>query len=195
MMMHHDSQPLYSAKGNYGLLNQIKILRKAGAVSLQVLMMTPSAGTKLYEQTFTGKQVFKRVAGKPVLPHMYDGNYVIASSHKYPWLKQLNMLIGYASFYNPLRLAANLVGRRSKVKNKAAGMQLIGMLGLIQTVRRTATWAIRLMLGNVERLTESPRSAIPMRSVGGETGCHAPMNISPAPLVRGRRPVSLPIAS
>ncbi len=36
MMMHHDSQPLYSRGSNYGLLNQIELLRKAGAVSLQV---------------------------------------------------------------------------------------------------------------------------------------------------------------
>ena len=60
MMMHHDSQPLYSRKGNYGLLNQIKVLRKAGAVSLQVLMLTPSAGTKLYESTFDSGQVFEQ---------------------------------------------------------------------------------------------------------------------------------------
>src|SRR6266704_2461980 len=103
MMMHHDSQPLYSAKGNYGLLNQIKLLRKAGAASLQVLMMTPATGTKLYEQTFTGKQVFRSVGGKEVKPYMCDGNYVIASSHKTPWVKQFNMLVGYASFYNPFR--------------------------------------------------------------------------------------------
>src|SRR5213075_2930274 len=64
MMMHHDSQPLYSRKGNYGLLNQIKLLRKAGAVSLQVLMITPSAGTKLYEGTFTSGMVFDSVGGR-----------------------------------------------------------------------------------------------------------------------------------
>ena len=41
MMMHHDSQPLYSRGTNYGLLNQVKLLKDAGAVSLQVLMITP----------------------------------------------------------------------------------------------------------------------------------------------------------
>src|SRR3954470_3196206 len=46
MMMHHDAQPLYSRGTTYGLLNQIKVLRKAGAVSLQVLMLTPAAGSK-----------------------------------------------------------------------------------------------------------------------------------------------------
>src|SRR4051812_40216606 len=64
MMMHHDSQPLYTRGSHYGLLNQVNLLRRAGAVSLQVLMMTPSAGTKLYEQTFSGGQVLARVGGR-----------------------------------------------------------------------------------------------------------------------------------
>ena len=66
MMMHHDSQPLYSRGSNYGLLNQVRLLRKAGAPSLQVLMITPSAGSKLYESTFASGQVFRTVGGRPV---------------------------------------------------------------------------------------------------------------------------------
>src|SRR5688572_16484090 len=86
MMMHHDTQPLYSrGSTNYGLLNQIRLLRKAGAVSLQVLMMTPSPGTKLFEDTFTNGLVLGRVGGREVRPYMHDGNYVIASSHARPW--------------------------------------------------------------------------------------------------------------
>ena len=69
MMMHHDSQPLYSHGTNYGLLNQINVLRKAGAVSLQVLMMT-LGGTKLYEGTFTNGQVLKSVGGRSLYPHV-----------------------------------------------------------------------------------------------------------------------------
>ncbi|MGA8031316.1 MAG: radical SAM protein, partial [Casimicrobiaceae bacterium] len=46
MMMHHDAQPLYSRGSDYGLLNQVELLRKAGAVSMQVLMLTPSPGSK-----------------------------------------------------------------------------------------------------------------------------------------------------
>jgi radical SAM superfamily enzyme YgiQ (UPF0313 family) len=173
MMMHHDSQPLYSRKGHYGLLNQVHLLRRAGAVSLQVLMMTPSAGTKLYEGTFDGGQVFDKVGGRQVLPHMYDGNYVVASSHKRPWRKQLNILVGYASFYNPLWLATNLLRKKTKVSQKAAGMQVVGMLGLFHTVRRTSTWALRLMFGQIDRLKKPPVSPIPMRSVEGEAACHA----------------------
>ena len=42
MMMHHDGQPLYTREGMYGLLNQVNFLRKAGAQSLQVTVLTPA---------------------------------------------------------------------------------------------------------------------------------------------------------
>jgi radical SAM superfamily enzyme YgiQ (UPF0313 family) len=198
MMMHHDTQPLYSPGTNYGLLNQIKLLRKAGAVSLQVLMITPSAGTKLYEGTFTSGMVFDQVGGRKVLPHMYDGNYVVASNHNKPWIKQLNMMVGYASFYNPLRLIGILLSRKTKVSHKAAGMQMVGMIGLFHTIRRTAGWALRLKFGKIQRLTNSPASQIPMRSVvDGKTACHAPVNVTIAPQVSShrRQGLSLPVAS
>ncbi len=172
MMMHHDSQPLYTHNSAYGLLNQIKILRKAGAVSLQVLMMTPSPGTKLYDGTFTSGQVFESVAGRSVLNYMYDGNHVIASQHQYPWRKQLNLLAGYAYFYNPVWLIVALIHSRTKVSMKPAGMQIVGMLGLIQTIRRTFGWAVRLRFGHIKRMAQPPESLIPMRSIAGEIASH-----------------------
>jgi radical SAM superfamily enzyme YgiQ (UPF0313 family) len=195
MMMHHDSQPLYSRKGHYGLLNQIKLLRQAGAVSLQVLMITPSAGTKLYEGTFTSGMVFDSVGGRRVLPHMYDGNYVVASSHQRPWRKQLNLLMGYLYFYNPLWMAMALLRKKDPVRHKAAGMQVVGMLGALMTIRRTFTWAIRLMFGRIQRLSEPPQSKVPMRSVNGSLASHAtfttPLTLTPS---RKGRAMSLPVA-
>ncbi len=164
MMMHHDTQPLWSRGTNYGLLNQVKLLKDAGAVSLQVLMITPSAGTKLYEGTFTDGMVIKSVSGRKADPHMYDGNYVVASKLARPWRKQLNLLTAYLYFYNPYRLITILAGKKSKVSSKAAGMQLVGMAGLFHTARRTSGWAARLMLGKIERLAEPPRSAVETRS-------------------------------
>jgi radical SAM superfamily enzyme YgiQ (UPF0313 family) len=168
MMMHHDSQPLYSRGTNYGLLNQIKILRQAGAVSLQVLMMTPSAGTKLFEGAFTEGMVLEKAGGKHADPHMYDGNYVVASSLPRPWRKQINMLIGYMYFYNPVWLISNLLNKKNRLKDKAAGMQIVGMMGLTQSIRRTSGWALRLMFGKIERVGEVPASAVPTR------GCETP---------------------
>src|SRR5687768_8279628 len=115
MMMHHDTQPLWSRGTNYGLLNQIKLLRKAGAVSLQVLMITPSPGTKLYEGTFTDGMVFDSVGGRKVEPYMCDGNYVVASSLPRPWRKQLNLLMGYLYFYNPVWFLVALWRRNTRV--------------------------------------------------------------------------------
>ena len=171
MMMHHDAQPLYTRKGDYGLLNQIKLLRQAGAVSLQVLMIVPSPGTKLYHETFTSGQVFDRVGGRRVDPYMHDGNYVIASNHKHPWKKQLNILASYSYFYNPWWLIVEL-GRKTKVGDKPVSAQLLGMLGNTQNIRRTLGWAFRLMFRKIQRHAEPPRSLIPMQSVEGTHSIH-----------------------
>jgi radical SAM superfamily enzyme YgiQ (UPF0313 family) len=192
MMMHHDSQPLYSPGTNYGLLNQVNILRKAGAVSLQVLMITPSPGTKLYEGTFEQGMVLQSVGGRKTLPYMFDGNYVVASSHPRPWRKQINLLLGYAFMYNPLWLAAALFRRKTKVGMKPAYMQIVGMIGLTQNIRRTTGWAIRMMFGRIQRMTEPPRGTISIRSVSGESAAHAPVSVTIAARPATRMP--LPVA-
>ncbi len=158
MMMHHDSQPLYSRGSNYGLLNQVELLRKAGAVSLQVLMITPAVGSKLLESTYTSGQVFKSVGGKAVRPHMCDGNYVVASKHRRPWQKQLTMLAGYLYFYNPVWLAVALIRSKTPVAQKPAYLQIFGMMGLVMTIARTSGWAMRLMFGRIERQSRPPAS-------------------------------------
>ncbi|MBL7133262.1 MAG: radical SAM protein [Phycisphaerae bacterium] len=172
MMMHYDSQPLYTRKSHHGLLNQVRMLRKAGAVSLQALMITPSAGSKLYEETFTSGLAFQSVGRKQVEAHMLDGNYVVASADKHPWRKQLNLMVVYLYFYNGLQLLIELLRPKGRVDLKPAGMQLIGIPGLVQTIRRTLGWALRLMFCRIKRRTEVPSSPIPMRSPDGGPACH-----------------------
>jgi len=187
MMMHHDSQPLYSRGSNYGLLNQVELLRRAGAVSLQVLMLTPAVGSKLLESTYTSGQAFRSVGGKMVHPHMCDGNYVVASKHKHPWRKQLTMLAGYLYFYNPVWLAVALARRKTPVAMKPAHLQIFGMMGLMMTIVRTSGWAVRLMFGKIERLSQPPASQIPVRGVdGAPTHAAGPAvpNTGPRALVR-----------
>ena len=180
MMMHHDGQPLYTRGSLYGLLNQVRLLRRSGAVSVQVLMITPSAGSKLYVPTFTSGVVYDRVAGRRVEDHMFDGNYVIASGDADPWRKQLNLMASYLYFYNPLRLVVSLLGPKGSLRLKPAGMQLVGMYGLAQTIRRTLGWAFRLMLGTIRRTHRPPASAIPMRAPDGGPASHA-LPGTPAP--------------
>jgi radical SAM superfamily enzyme YgiQ (UPF0313 family) len=115
MMMHHDTQPLVTWKNDYGLLNQMRTLRKAGAMFTQVLMLTPSPGSKWYEGTYTDGLAFDSVNGQPIAPHIVDGNYVVASKHPRPWIKQLNLLAAYAYFFNPLRMLLALVWSLSRI--------------------------------------------------------------------------------
>lgn len=180
MMMHHDSQPLYSKGTHYGLLNQIRLLRRAGAVSLQVLMMTPSPGTKLYEKTFIDGLVLGRVGGRRAEPYMYDGNYVVASALPRPWRKQFNLLLAYLYFYNPVWLVVALLGRnQGKLGLKPAAMQVVGMLGLIQNIRRTLGWGLRMMFGKIERVARPAASAVPVRDAGpAATATHAPVRVT-----------------
>ncbi|NLX13737.1 MAG: radical SAM protein [Phycisphaerales bacterium] len=173
MMMHHDTQPLYTPGRPLGLINQVKMLRKAGAASLQVLMITPATGSKSYEETYNSGMVYARVGGKRVETHMLDGNYVVATNHKKPWRKQFNIMAAYLYFYNPVRFAISLVKPVSRMYLLDSVMQCVGMLGLACTVRRTFGWALRLMFGKVERQTAPPISRIPMRGANGSLASHA----------------------
>ncbi|MFV0444996.1 MAG: B12-binding domain-containing radical SAM protein [Planctomycetaceae bacterium] len=115
MMMHHDTQPLVSWRSNYGLLNQLQTLRKAGAMYMQVLMLTPAPGSKWYADTYTSGLAFQSVNGDAIQRHTMDGGYVVASKHPRPWLKQLNLLLGYTFFFNPIRFLIALVWSRSYI--------------------------------------------------------------------------------
>jgi radical SAM superfamily enzyme YgiQ (UPF0313 family) len=172
MMMHHDAQPLYTRGDLRGLINQVRLLRKAGGVDMQVLMITPATGTKQHDEAFTSGLAYESAGGKRVEPHMLDGNYVVASGDSKPWRKQLNILAAYLYFYNPLRFLIALVRPKSKVYFLDAVAQLIGMWGLTRTVRRTLGWALRLRRGNIKRHTKAPASQIPMRSVQGARDLH-----------------------
>ena len=122
MMMHHDSQSLYTWKDQSGLLNQVGLLRKAGAIIIQIMMLTPSPGSKLYVETYTSGMAYESIGGRPVEPRFIDGNHVVASWHPKPWKKQLNLLLGYFYFYNPLRWLIAIVFPKSNIYLADVGM-------------------------------------------------------------------------
>lgn len=140
MMMHHDSQPLVTFRSNYGLLNQLRTLRKAGALYMQVLMLTPAPGSKWYEDTYTSGLAFEKVGGKTIEPYTVDGNYVVASKHPRPWVKQLNLLAGYTYFFNPLRMLSSMIWSRSNIPFADAETrpaEEVARLSPLNKVRRT----------------------------------------------------------
>jgi hypothetical protein len=79
MMMHHDGQPLTSRGNLYGLLNQVNFLRKSGSVSVQVTILTPSVGSKGYEEPYERAWSSTRPNGHKVEDYQYDGNHCIAT--------------------------------------------------------------------------------------------------------------------
>ncbi len=175
MMMHHDDQPFLTRGRSEGLINQVNLLQKAGATTLQVLMITPSPGSKLYEETYTSGMVYKSAGGKVVEPYMIDGNYVVASKDSKPWRKQFNILFAYLFFYNIFRLAEKFsrLGKRPPQLLADIGAQVWGMWGLMYSIRRTFVWALRLMLGRTKRNLHPPASTIPIRGVNGSPPSHA----------------------
>lgn len=182
MMMHHDGQPLYTPGSPYGLINQVRMLRRWGAAGMQVLMMTPATGSKLYEEPFNNGQVIESVSGRRVEPYMMDGNYVVATQADEPWRKQCNILAAYLYFFNPLALLRALLPR-DRVFTCDIGMQLMGMGGLFHTIRRTVGWAWRLRRGDIKRRTSLPSSPLPFHGLAAEPASHdlpAPKSSPPA---------------
>jgi len=154
--MHHDGQPLWTWRGLYGLLNQVRFLRKAGAITCQVTLLTPSVGSKSYEQAFDDGLVLKSVGRKPVEEYQFDGNHCVATNDPYPWRRQINMLLSYASFYNPVNLLRALP-KFDRLWAERVALQMYGMFGLAKSVYQLRDWLKRLMAGPIERFHELPK--------------------------------------
>ena len=161
MMMHHDGQPLWTWRGLYGLLNQVRFLWRAGAASCQVTLLTPGVGSRGYEQPFRDGLVLSKAGGQPIEQYQYDGNHCLATSDAHPWRRQINMLLSYASFYNPLNLVLALP-RFDKVWADRVVFQLLGMVGLAKSIYQSRGWLARLISGPIEKRAELPRSRFPM---------------------------------
>ncbi len=156
MMVHHDKQPLLSRGDLSGLLNQVVFLRRAGAISMQVAILTPSVGSRGYEQTFDNGFVIERVGGKPLEQWQIDGNHVVATSSQAPWRVQLRVLAGYAAFYNPIHFVEGLIRPRQRLFLADVGVQAIGMYALARTAIESLSWAAKMWWGPIERRTAPP---------------------------------------
>ncbi len=161
MLIHHDGQPLWSSSGLYGIINQVRTLRRLGALSMQVSYLMPSVGTKSVEQLHEKGMVMKQVGAQQVEDRRFDGNHCVASNEKSPWRKQLNVLLSYGYFYNPFNLIRDLF-RRDKFWHDRVLLQMIGNLSFWGSLKNHLSWIIRLARGPIVKAKEVPRPKLPM---------------------------------
>jgi radical SAM superfamily enzyme YgiQ (UPF0313 family) len=162
MMMHHDGQPLASRGNLYGLLNQVRFLRKSGSVSLQVTILTPSVGSKGYEEPYETGMVIEQAGGMKLQDYQYDGNHCIATSDRKPWRMQMNIYLAYLSFYNPLNFVKALAAWKDPLWKFRVVYQVYGMAGLPKSFKRGFSWLWSLYKGPVKKMEEQPRRRLLM---------------------------------
>src|SRR5438445_4202659 len=162
MMMHHDGQPLASKGNLYGLLNQVNYLRKSGSVSVQVTILTPSVGSKGYEEPYEKGMVIGQAGTKKLEDYHYDGNHCIATEDPNPWHKQLNIYLAYASFYNPLNFVRAIANWKDPLWTYRVMYQAYGMAGLVRSMAQGWGWLSSLYRSPVKKLQEVPRRRLLM---------------------------------
>jgi radical SAM superfamily enzyme YgiQ (UPF0313 family) len=174
MMMHHDGQPLASRGNLYGLLNQVRFLRRSGSASVQVTILTPSVGSKGYEEPYNNGMVIADANGRKVEDHHYDGNHCIATHDPNPWRKQLNIYLAYASFYNPWNFVKAISEWQHPLWTVRVVYQAYGMVGLVKSFVNGFGWLKSLWQGPVRKMVEVPRRRLEM----------VPPPVSPASLAQ-----------
>jgi radical SAM superfamily enzyme YgiQ (UPF0313 family) len=162
MMMHHDGQPLSSRGNLYGLLNQVGYLRKSGSVSVQVTILTPSVGSKGYEEPYEKGMVIGQAGEKVLEDYQYDGNHCIATADPQPWRKQLNIYLAYAKFYNPLNFVRAIAAWKDPLWTYRVMYQAYGMAGLVKSFARGWGWLSNLYRGPVQKMEGVPRRRLVM---------------------------------
>ncbi len=157
MLMHHDDQPLHSPGTLVGLVDQIRFLFEAGAVSLQCTIAGPAIGSKWSDEVYAGGLLYERVGGKKLVDAQHDGNHVATSLRPDPWRIQLNLLLGYAAFYNPINFVRSLqltARTMKKQRRRRAAYQLWGMQAWLRTAWKVKGHLWRLWRGPIQRVTD-----------------------------------------
>ncbi|MGE5843721.1 MAG: B12-binding domain-containing radical SAM protein, partial [Syntrophaceae bacterium] len=150
MIMFHEGQPFYSRGSLYGLFNQVEFLRKAGAISLQCTVHIPAVGTREYEGTYVTGRVIERVGRYAIPESKIDGNYVLVLGEEPAWKRQLQLLGGYAAFYNPWNLVRALKRDGSLLRRRRYGYQIVGQIATLWTAWKMLPYILRLMFGRAE---------------------------------------------
>ena len=185
MLMYHAGQPRYTRGSLYGLVNQVRFLRQAGAVSVQCFVHTPAPGTREYETTYASGQVIARVGRYPIPEAQIDGNHVVVSGGERPWRRQLTLLRAYGAFYNPGNLLRALTRDATPLRRRRIGFQCVGMLATLWTGLKLLPYAVRLLTGALKYHTAPPPLyPVPVRSPAGAVPRHPASPPPPGPAWR-----------
>jgi hypothetical protein len=167
MIMFHDGQPYYSRGSLYGLFNQAVFLCKAGAISFQCTAHGPAVGTREYEPTLRTGRVLHRVGRYTIPECKFDGNHVMVVGGGLPWKRQLQLVGGYAAFYNPWNLIRALKNDGSRLRLRRILYQLAGPIATVWTALKMAPYILRLMTGKLTCYTGPPGlETVPVRRPG-----------------------------
>ena len=165
MLMYHEGQPFHTRDSLYGLSNQVDFLRRAGAISIQCTVHIPAAGSREREATYATGGVLRRVGRLRTSDAHTDGNHVLVVGREAPWKRQIKLIGGYATFYNPLNLVRAFRRDGSRLRRRRVGYQAVGMLATVWTAVRLVPYTLRLLTGRLE--------------------CHqGPLAVEPLPVLR-----------
>jgi radical SAM superfamily enzyme YgiQ (UPF0313 family) len=168
MIMFHDGQPFYTPKSLYGLYNQADFLRRAGAISLQCTVHIPAIGTREFEKTFESGRVLDRLGNYTIPPAKMDGNHVLVTGTESAWKRQLKLLGGYASFYNPWNLLRALKNDGSRLRRRRIGYQVAGTIATLWTAFKVLPYMVRLLTRRQTCHTAPPPVyVVPVRNPAG----------------------------
>lgn len=168
MMMYHEGQPFRTRKSLYGLSNQVAFLRRAGAISVQVTVHMPAVGTREYENTYHSGKVLESL-GEWALPESkFDGNHVVVAGREAMWTRQLKLLLGYATFYNPLNFLLAFRRDGSPLREKRIVYQVLGSLALLWTALGMVPYLLKLMRRRAKFHAGPPvQSSVPVGNSAG----------------------------
>jgi hypothetical protein len=127
-----------------------------------VTILTPSVGSKGYEEPYEKGLVIEQAGDTKLEDYQYDGNHCIATADPNPWRKQLNIYLAYASFYNPLNFVRAVSDWKDPVWSYRVMYQAYGMAGLARSLAKGWGWLSNLYRGPITRMTELPRPRLDM---------------------------------
>ena len=123
----------------------------------------PEAKGRNFETLFNAGNVFARI-GKQDLPEaFFDGNHVIATRHRHAWLRQVQLWLGYLSFYNPINFTRTLFkDLRNRHLRRRFKWQLAGGSMVPISILKTFPFALSLALRSVKKHETAPARCLPM---------------------------------